>query len=526
MLSQAGDFILYSATSVANYNSNKQSKEGAPQELAQMTLSNDSTNVSLQVSSTKEKTIREDEDTNKDYILQAYGYESVSDNELELDVPALLPKSSYEGGTLCDLDDECATLLSSLSLENLILELEYRLLCDEEVIQDDAAMYMMSKAEVKALKKQTQKRRQVLKRQRTKMQKAKHAQKQEIDDQDIKQQPLLVEQDSEYGLDFGFDMFADDDETANLSSNQDNGHSTLSQVTKAFPKIGKSWLGKTPRQQLQEYCRKCKLGTPKFQNSGKGCRVVVYKTTSALSIVEVMEDGPFDTCADAQHYVATVALYRLDPTMSVYLVLPPDYRDLWLEWVRRDSNIRQNELEVSQALKEKEVDDIVQRVLSAVLSSATPLSHNLRELDLNKDTDIQSIPQDDAESGIFKHDQSLYIPDEWDANNNDQVLLGTHAHVNPTTVGKRMKKDFIAVQKTKSYEAMMSFRQQLPMWRFKKQLLDTIEQNSVTILHGETGCGKTTQCAQFILEQWIMADIGDQVSVLCTQVCLLLLSIS
>ena len=39
----------------------------------------------------------------------------------------------------------------------------------------------------------------------------------------------------------------------------------------------------------------------------------------------------------------------------------------------------------------------------------------------------------------------------------------------------------------------------------------------VLVVSGETGCGKTTQLPQYILESEIDADRGDSCSIICTQ---------
>ncbi|CAG2169701.1 unnamed protein product, partial [Oppiella nova] len=44
------------------------------------------------------------------------------------------------------------------------------------------------------------------------------------------------------------------------------------------------------------------------------------------------------------------------------------------------------------------------------------------------------------------------------------------------------------------------FRQELPIFGFRKQILSAIDSNRVVIISGDTGCGKTTQVPQYLLE--------------------------
>lgn len=69
----------------------------------------------------------------------------------------------------------------------------------------------------------------------------------------------------------------------------------------------------------------------------------------------------------------------------------------------------------------------------------------------------------------------------------------------------------------KSYRSMLEFRQKLPSYKMKEEILDTIEENQVVVISGETGCGKTTQVPQFILDSFIDQGNGSLCSVVCTQ---------
>jgi ATP-dependent RNA helicase DHX36 len=50
-----------------------------------------------------------------------------------------------------------------------------------------------------------------------------------------------------------------------------------------------------------------------------------------------------------------------------------------------------------------------------------------------------------------------------------------------------------------------------------QEIRKTIAENQVTVISGETGCGKTTQVAQFILDDFIERGLGSMCRVVCTQ---------
>ena len=79
--------------------------------------------------------------------------------------------------------------------------------------------------------------------------------------------------------------------------------------------------------------------------------------------------------------------------------------------------------------------------------------------------------------------------------------------------------DVAAIWQRKSaspaYQQMLHTRKSLPMWTFKDEVLATIERNQVTIIRGETGCGKSTQTPAFILEHELSH--GRPCKVYCTE---------
>ena len=60
-------------------------------------------------------------------------------------------------------------------------------------------------------------------------------------------------------------------------------------------------------------------------------------------------------------------------------------------------------------------------------------------------------------------------------------------------------------------------RKRLPIFNFREQMLETIGASQVLVVQGDTGCGKTTQLPQYLLEQ--AAEAGSPISIVCTQVC-------
>lgn len=65
--------------------------------------------------------------------------------------------------------------------------------------------------------------------------------------------------------------------------------------------------------------------------------------------------------------------------------------------------------------------------------------------------------------------------------------------------------------------SLLQFRKSLPSYAKRSKILRTIEHHTITIICGPTGCGKTTQVPQFILEDMIEALKGSKCSIITTQ---------
>nr|CAH7743708.1 unnamed protein product [Callosobruchus chinensis] len=67
------------------------------------------------------------------------------------------------------------------------------------------------------------------------------------------------------------------------------------------------------------------------------------------------------------------------------------------------------------------------------------------------------------------------------------------------------------------YRKMLENRERLPSYSKRMEILRLIEENQVILISGETGCGKTTQVAQFILDDYIEKKKGSVCKIICTQ---------
>eukprot|EP00117_Sycon_ciliatum_P013397 scpid18108/ scgid5431/ Probable ATP-dependent RNA helicase DHX36; DEAH box protein 36; MLE-like protein 1; RNA helicase associated with AU-rich element ARE len=80
-----------------------------------------------------------------------------------------------------------------------------------------------------------------------------------------------------------------------------------------------------------------------------------------------------------------------------------------------------------------------------------------------------------------------------------------------------LKQELLAKQTTQAYLNLRATRHKLPTHAAREKLLETIRNNQISVVSGDTGCGKTTQLCQYILDDAILNGKGSQCNVICTQ---------
>ncbi|CAC5361083.1 DHX57 [Mytilus coruscus] len=93
-------------------------------------------------------------------------------------------------------------------------------------------------------------------------------------------------------------------------------------------------------------------------------------------------------------------------------------------------------------------------------------------------------------------------------------------HTSPSEVLKQnkiLKEEFVRKKTLPKYRSMLSQRKKLPVWNKQDELLTAIDGHQVTVISGMTGCGKTTQVPQFILDSFLNGKGLHLCNMLCTQ---------
>ncbi|KHJ30770.1 putative p-loop containing nucleoside triphosphate hydrolase [Erysiphe necator] len=85
------------------------------------------------------------------------------------------------------------------------------------------------------------------------------------------------------------------------------------------------------------------------------------------------------------------------------------------------------------------------------------------------------------------------------------------------TPNDKSRDDWVRRQSHPKYKSQIEKRRTLPAWELRQTIIDSISLHQVTIISGETGSGKSTQCAQFILDDRYEKNLGECTQIICTQ---------
>ncbi|KAG1713183.1 hypothetical protein DVH05_000903 [Phytophthora capsici] len=86
---------------------------------------------------------------------------------------------------------------------------------------------------------------------------------------------------------------------------------------------------------------------------------------------------------------------------------------------------------------------------------------------------------------------------------------------------RRMSEKLLELRKAKDqqqkFKHMLAARAKLPAGKEELQVIKCVQNNQVVLICGATGCGKTTQIPQFILDEYINRGAGGECNIICTQ---------
>lgn len=255
--------------------------------------------------------------------------------------------------------------------------------------------------------------------------------------------------------------------------------------------LPKHWSSKTPKTLLAEFVFKIDRYAAVTYNiisgSSRAKRACVMVNWEGKKMDEWdMRDVACPTEIQAEYYVATLALHALAfPATDGFAVgssgalanhtsfrlLPPVFRDLW------------DELETNRKSRE----DLINRQVWANMRNIVERKIDTRPM-LTKNTRATAEAKDPTPARpLLRNDIG-----------SDHIIA-----------------DFRARQMRPAYQEMLHHRKQLPIAKYRDEILSILDHSQILVLSGETGCGKSTQVPAFILEDQLAR--GLPCKIYCTE---------
>jgi ATP-dependent RNA helicase DHX29 len=200
----------------------------------------------------------------------------------------------------------------------------------------------------------------------------------------------------------------------------------------------------------------------------------VQATYAATSIATVSVE-------QSESYIATAALFSISVAVpkeeKVYLRLPSNWRELYREFMDH------RKIRIDAADRES-----VRHFRSIVLNQI----------------------EDDESDGVV-------LTSRFKMRNQAAVTSSTSnsGYNTPVREIEGLRDVWAHKQSTIAFQRMLVGRQNLPVYGYRESILSTIDKNQITIICGETGCGKSTQIPSFILEHELSQ--GKACKVFCTE---------
>ncbi|XP_058034244.1 ATP-dependent RNA helicase A isoform X2 [Ahaetulla prasina] len=155
------------------------------------------------------------------------------------------------------------------------------------------------------------------------------------------------------------------------------------------------------------------------------------------------------------------------------------------------------------------VDDMCLEVISPPEDPSSPVLLSIGKLAHFEPSQKQN------QTGVvpWSPPQSNWNP--WTSCNIDE---GPLSYATPEQISIDIKSNLLyQLENDQELQKILRERETLPVKSFERGILTAINQNSVVIIRGATGCGKTTQVPQYILDEYIHSGRAAECNIVVTQ---------
>ncbi|XP_072970121.1 DExH-box ATP-dependent RNA helicase DExH7, chloroplastic isoform X2 [Typha angustifolia] len=264
--------------------------------------------------------------------------------------------------------------------------------------------------------------------------------------------------------------------------------------------------GKLPKAVLQKLCQRLSWEAPKYSKLSEKDDKFTYavrilrgttgrgksRKAGGLTTIQLPDqEEAFGSVEDAQNRVAAFGLYQLFSDLPLNRLLVEPYASLVLKWQKDEFSTELVDNEDSRRA------GFVNMLLKADDSKMTSI-----------DTKNVAVAEKLLEPCVVRDTSS----------SSDKNISISSADAGPKSQESIfLKKELERKLKVSKYMKMLESRAALPIAKLKNHFLQMLKENDVIVVCGETGCGKTTQIPQFILDDMIASGLGGCCNIVCTQ---------
>ncbi|CAI5731789.1 unnamed protein product [Peronospora destructor] len=300
------------------------------------------------------------------------------------------------------------------------------------------------------------------------------------------------------------------------------------------------WTGELPRDLLEQHCRKNGLQKPQYKKlsrppgGGHLYSVILDNKTRGKQEITVRDGRDaaqgFDSISDAKDAVSTSALFELVPNLPLYRVLPPVYRDMWQQWTKE---LHESEAAAAAADRDEQ-DELLNEIYYTVPKEIAEKLAVVEVAEPALKHPSRSLKKDSEDSGSTLKDWSV---DDWETSLSDEGNTSANESTSDDVTASmeieeesesdrnvalklscQLRAQLQKQMRSSGYRSKLKQRESLPIASFKKQVIEMLSDHNVILISGETGCGKSTQVPQFLLEDLLLSETGGaRGQIVCTQ---------
>ena len=263
-----------------------------------------------------------------------------------------------------------------------------------------------------------------------------------------------------------------------------------------------------PRSMLQQHCARHQWPAPRFERLPAGTASFQYSVTLTCDLpggrrgkrqMQTVTIKLPTNCAlgnsveEAQNAVAARALYQLLPDQPLHRELAAPFAELWRSWIEEAARSGTDEVRDREAAVSSFVDSLLAEVTTLRRSTA--------------DTDGSQSLGAAADDDVWEARETQPAP---------RAAPVSAAHERAVANG-RLRELLASRERNPAYADIMKQRASLPIALVRSDIAAALSCSDMLVVCGETGCGKTTQVPQYLLDDAILRGDGTSCSIVVTQ---------